>query len=294
MQKIPGGEGCIPGMVYLVGAGPGDPDLLTCRALRLIQTCDVILHDALITNEVLALAPNAEKINVGKRSGHHLARQGGIADMMIEYAKRGCRVVRLKGGDPGIFGRGGEEMQDLRAVNIPYELVPGVTSALAASGLSGISLTHRKLSGAVTIVTGYGADQTGRSTVSFKNLATMDHTLVILMGLARLPKIAEELMLEGRDPNTPVAVVQAASTSGQLTIRGTLSDISGRAASSGIASPATVIIGEVAALYDELAWRPNECGPSPFPPGARVTIQPLESESTDEGTSSSHDLGNSY
>ena len=121
-------------------------------------------------------------------------------------------------------------------------------------------------------------------------VALLDFDLPVLTG----PKIAEELMLEGRDPNTPVAVVQAASTSGQLTIRGTLSDISGRAASSGIASPATVIIGEVAALYDELAWRPNECGPSPFPPGARVTIQPLESESTDEGTSSSHDLGNSY
>jgi uroporphyrin-III C-methyltransferase len=189
MATIPGGAGCIPGMVYLVGAGPGDPNLLTCRALRLLQTCDVILHDALITTEVLDLAPNAERINVGKRSGHHLARQGGIAEMMIVQAKRERRIVRLKGGDPGIFGRGGEEMQDLRKAGVQYELVPGVTSALAASGLSGISLTHRKLSGAVTILTGFAASRTGRNELRFDVLAELDHTLVILMGLARLPLI---------------------------------------------------------------------------------------------------------
>ena len=282
MSTFPGGSGCVPGVVYLVGAGPGDPDLLTCRALRLLQTCDVVLHDALITAEVLDLAPNAKRVNVGKRSGHHLARQGGIAAMMVKYAQQGFRVVRLKGGDPGIFGRGGEEMQDLRHAGISYELIPGVTSALAASGLSGISLTHRKLSGAVTILTGYAASQTDRHEISFSTLAKINHTLVVLMGLAHLPRITEGLIREGRDPETPVAVVQAASTSGQRTIRGTLSDISARAASSGIASPATVIIGAVAALYDELAWRANQCGPAPFPPGAKVLLSHLESEFADD------------
>ena len=278
MSKLPGGSECIPGVVYLVGAGPGDPDLLTCRALRLLQTCDVILHDALITKEVLDLAPNAKRVNVGKRSGHHLARQGGIAAMMVEYAQQNLRIVRLKGGDPGIFGRGGEEMQDLRHAGIAYELVPGVTSALAASGLSGISLTHRKLSGAVTILTGYAASQTDRHEISFSTLAKINHTLVVLMGLAQLPRIAEGLIREGCDPETPVAVVQAASTSGQRTIRGTLSNISTHAASSGIASPATVIIGAVAALHDELAWRASQCGPAPFPPGATVLLPHLETE----------------
>lgn len=282
MSNFPGGSGCVPGVVYLVGAGPGDPDLLTCRALRLLQTCDVVLHDALITAEVLDLASAAKRVNVGKRSGHHLARQGGIAAMMVKYAQQGLRVVRLKGGDPGIFGRGGEEMQDLRHAGVSYELIPGVTSALAASGLSGISLTHRKLSGAVTILTGYAASQTDRHEISFETLAKINHTLVILMGLTQLPRIATGLIREGQDPETPVAVVQAASTSGQRTVRGTLSDISARAASFGIASPATVIIGSVASLYDELAWRPDQCGPAPFPPGAKVQLSQLESDFVDD------------
>lgn len=271
-QHSPGGPGCEPGVVYLVGAGPGDPDLLTCRALTLLQTADVILHDALVTEEVLALS-NAERIGVGKRSGHHFARQGGISALMVAHARQGCRVVRLKGGDPGIFGRGGEEMQALKAANIPYEVVPGVTAALAASALSGISLTHRKLSGAVTILTGHAAARsTGRGSIQYEALAEMDHTLVVLMGLARLPTIAQRLLEAGRDPATPVAVVQAASTAGQRTVRGTLGTIAAVADASGIASPATVIIGPVAALCDELAWRPDRVGPAGYPAGARVEL----------------------
>jgi uroporphyrin-III C-methyltransferase/precorrin-2 dehydrogenase/sirohydrochlorin ferrochelatase len=266
--------------VYLVGAGPGDPGLLTCRALRLLQTAEVILHDALITEEVLSLS-SAERINVGKRSGNHLARQGGIAAMMVVQAQRGRRVVRLKGGDPGIFGRGGEEMQALKAAGVPYEVVPGVTSALAASALSGISLTHRKLSGAVTILTGFAAARTGRGAIRYEALAELDHTLVVLMGLARLPAITGRLLDAGRDPDTPVAVIQAASTAGQRTVRGTLSNISAAAEASQIASPATVIIGAVAALCDELAWRPERTGPAPFPAGARVCLPQPEKEVAD-------------
>jgi uroporphyrin-III C-methyltransferase/precorrin-2 dehydrogenase/sirohydrochlorin ferrochelatase len=253
---------------------------LTCRALRLLQTAEVILHDALITEEVLELS-SAERINVGKRSGHHLARQGGIAAMMVAEAKKGRRVVRLKGGDPGIFGRSGEEMQSLKTANIPYEVVPGVTSALAASALSGISLTHRKMSGAVTILTGHAAARTGRGALRYELLAELDHTLVVLMGLGRLPTIADRLLEAGRDPTTPVAVVQAASTAGQRTVRGTLRTIAAVAEAFGIASPATVIIGSVAALCDELAWRPDQLGPTAYPPGARVHLTPPEKETAD-------------
>lgn len=281
MKRVPpGGPGCEPGVVYLVGAGPGDPSLLTCRALRLLETADVVLHDALVTEEVLELS-SAVRINVGKRSGHHLARQGGIAAMMVREARKGLRVVRLKGGDPGIFGRGGEEMQDLRAANVAYEVVPGVTSALAASALSGISLTHRKLSSAVTILTGHAVARTGRGEIRYEALAALDQTLVVLMGLARLPTIVERLMDAGRDPTTPVAVVQAASTAGQRTIRGTLQNISAIAEASGIASPSTVIIGPVAALHDELSWRPDHLGPAAYPEGARVHLVVPDKDTAD-------------
>ncbi len=269
----PGGVPCAPGTVYLVGAGPGDPDLLTCRALRLLRSAEIVFHDALITREILALAaPSALRVHVGKRSGHHLARQGGIAAMLVHAARQGRRVVRLKGGDPGIFGRGGEEMQALRRAGVPYELVPGISAALAASGLSGISLTHRALSGAVTIVTGHDAARLSRGAVSYEALAAIDHTIVVLMGLGRLATITSGLVSAGRPADTPVAVVQAASTAGQRTVVGTLGDIVQRAAAAAISSPATVIIGPVAALADELGFRPPGHGPAPFPPG--ITVAP--------------------
>ena len=267
-----GGEGCEPGNVYLVGAGPGDPTLLTCRALRLLQTAEIVIHDALITPEVLELATNARLINVGKRSGHHLARQVRIAEIMIEHSLDNKKVLRLKGGDPGLFGRVGEEMQALRAAGVQYELVPGISSVNAASGLSGISLTHRLLSSAVTIVTGHeAARQDGED--HLQCLKDLNHTLVILMGLEKLPEITEKLMEFGHDPFTPVAIVQSASTSGQKTISGPLNKISSIAHRSGIASPATVIVGKVAALSEELAWRNESDGPTPFQPGAKVKIK---------------------
>ena len=272
-DRFPGGAPCEPGVVYLVGAGPGDPRLLTCRALRLLQTADVVLHDALVTWEMLDLAPaEAERVHVGKRSGHHFARQGGIAALMVEHAQGGRRVVRLKGGDPGIFGRGGEEMEALQRAGVRYEVVPGITAALAASGLSGISLTHRRMSGAVTIMTGHDAANEERGPLSYGAIGGMDHTLVILMGLARLPIIAERLIEGGRDPDTPVAVVQAASTAGQRTVRASLRNVAAAAEAAGVVSPATIIVGEVAALCDVLAWRPEASGPEAFPPGARVRL----------------------
>ena len=271
---VPGGEACVPGVVYLVGAGPGDPNLLTCRALRLLQTASVVIHDALITVEVLGLASQAMLINVGKRSGHHLARQGGIAEIMISFAHGNHKVVRLKGGDPGVFGRVGEEMQALRKADVAYEVVPGISSVIAASGLSGISLTHRMLSSAVTVITGHEAARNSKQN-HLMCLKDLRHTLVILMGLAKLPEITQKLLELGHHPNTPVAVVQSASTSGQKTIRGVLHNIAAMSEISEIASPATVIIGKVAALHDQLAWRREQEGPTPFEPGARVSREPV-------------------
>ena len=188
---------------------------------------------------------------------------------MISLAQSNHKIVRLKGGDPGIFGRVGEEMQALKKANVKYELVPGISSVIAASGLSGISLTHRMLSSAVTIITGHEAARNKKED-HFLCLKDLNHTLVILMGLAKLPSITAKLIDFGHNPNTPVAVIQSASTSGQKTIRGSLHNIALVAEASGIASPATVIIGKVAALHDNLAWRDDNEGPASFKPGAKV------------------------
>ncbi len=235
--------------VWLVGAGPGDPGLLTVRARELLDAADVIVHDALVSAEIMATLPeSAELVNVGKRRGKKLAEQEEIHDVLARHARAGKRVVRLKGGDPFVFGRGGEERGALRDRGVPCEVVPGVTSGFAAAAAAGIPVTHRGVSGAVTIITGHDAADSPDRDVSWHHLARTDHTLVVLMGLARLPEIARRLVGEGRDPATPVAVVQEGTTPRQREVRGTLADIAERVAEAGVEAPAAVIVGPVSRL----------------------------------------------
>jgi uroporphyrin-III C-methyltransferase len=242
--------------VFLVGAGPGGPGLLTCRARHLLQEADVVVHDALIAPSVLALIPaHAERVNVGKRRGKHLAEQGEIQEVLLDHASRGRRVVRLKGGDPLLFGRGAEEMAALREAGIAYEVVPGIPSPFAAPLMAGIPVTHRDHSSAVTVVTGHNAADHARHAVAWQQLAGTDHTLVILMGLSKLDLIARRLIDLGRPADTPAAVVQEAALPGQQAVYGTLADIADKAAEAGIQAPATIIVGAVAALGPTLRWR---------------------------------------
>ena len=239
-----------PGNVYLVGAGPGDPGLITVRGRALLDAADVVVHDALISSEMMATIPeNAERIDVGKRRGKHKKEQDEIHRILVEQALKGKIVVRLKGGDPVLFGRGAEERQALRKEGIPCEIVPGVSAAWAAPASIGVPVTHREVSGAVTIVTGHDA-ATPRRRVSWQKLAGTDHTLVVFMGLARLREIAARLIREGRPADTPVAVVQEATTPRQKHVIGTLIDIGDRAEKAKIEAPAAVIVGRVVDFGD--------------------------------------------
>lgn len=242
-------------MVWLVGAGPGDPGLLTVRGHELLRNAEVVLHDALVSPAILELVPDgALLVDVGKRAGKHKAEQAAIGQQLIDHARSGKRVVRLKGGDPLVFGRGAEEMLQLREAGVPYEVVPGVSIAAAGPAMAGIPVTHRELAGAFMVVTGHDA-ATGRRPVSWHALAGTDHTLVVLMGLKRLGDIAARLIAAGRDPSTPVAVVQHASLPTQEVVLGTLEDISERVEAAGLSAPAITVVGPVAALHEVLSWR---------------------------------------
>ena len=240
------------GTVYLVGAGPGDPGLLTVRGLDLIRRADVAVYDRLVNPELLdELSPQARRIFVGKASGHHTLPQEEINELLISHARRGHCVVRLKGGDPFVFGRGGEEAEALAAAGIPFEIVPGVSSAIAVPAYAGIPLTHRKLSSSFAVVTGHEACK-GRSPVDWSRLATAVDTLVILMGLKNLPQIVSQLIQHGRPPETPAALIRYGTTARQEVIVGTLSDIAAKAESLG--PPVIVVVGEVVRLERELNW----------------------------------------
>ena len=228
--------------VALVGAGPGDPDLLTVRAARLIAEADVVVHDALVSDAVLALArPDAELIDVGKRPGQSVA-QDLINVLLVRLAGTGRRVVRLKGGDPFVFGRGGEEALALADAGFACEVVPGITSAVAAPAAAGIPVTHRSLSAAFTVVTGHR--QAGEQPVDWQALARVGGTVVVLMGVAQRGLIAQELMAGGLPADTPVAAVYRASTPQQRVVRCRLDDL----ATAEVQSPSTLVIGAVAAL----------------------------------------------
>jgi uroporphyrinogen III methyltransferase/synthase len=245
-----------PGTVYLVGAGPGDPGLLTARALELLRGADVVLHDKLIPFEALdVVRADAIVIDVGKIGGGRQVPQADTNALLLEHARAGRSVVRLKGGDPFVFGRGGEEAQLLLAEGIPVEVVPGITAGIAASAYAGIPVTQRGLASAVAFVTGHEDPSKPESAVDWPALAAFPGTLVLYMGMRALPRIAQRLTEEGRSADEPVAVVERGTMPDQRVVTGTLSDIAERVAQEGVGAPAVTIVGPVAGLRDELAWR---------------------------------------
>ena len=241
------------GEVYLVGAGPGDPDLLTLRALRLMHKADVVLYDRLVSPEILLkLRPDAQKIYVGKRSADHAVPQETINEMLVRLAEEGNRVLRLKGGDPFIFGRGGEELESLAAAGIPFQIVPGITAASGCASYAGIPLTHRDYSQSVRFLTGHTRD--GRVPLEWDILVREQQTLVFYMGLAGLPVICDELLKHGMSSTTPVAVVQQGTTQTQKVVVGNLDRIADLAMEKEIQAPTIIIIGEVVKLQPSLSW----------------------------------------
>lgn len=246
-NKTPVGE------VYIVGAGPGDPELLTFKALRLMQQADIVFYDALVSPQVLDLCRrDADKVYVGKKRSNHAVAQLGINELLINEAKKGRRVVRLKGGDPFIFGRGGEEIESLRAHHIPYQVVPGITAASAAASYAGIPLTHRDHSQSVRFVTGFL--KAGAPNNNFKSFLNTDETVVFYMGLHSLARLTEGLVEAGRSAETPIAIVSNASMPNQQVLTGTLATITELQEQHQLPTPALLIMGDVVALHHDLAW----------------------------------------
>jgi uroporphyrinogen III methyltransferase/synthase len=244
------------GKVYLVGAGPGDPGLITVRGKNLLERAEVVVYDYLAGKKLLKHAPaDAQLIYVGKKGGvQHTHTQEEINQMLVDHALAGKTVVRLKGGDPFIFGRGGEEVQRLHAVGIPFEVVPGVTSATAAATYAGIPITHRDYTASVAFLTGHEDPTKESSNLDWSKLATGVGTLVIYMGIKNLPIIVDNLIKHGRDPQTPVAVVRWASTPEQKSVVGTLETIAQVVKDAGIRPPSLIVVGEVVKLRDEIDW----------------------------------------
>lgn len=240
-------EGSAPGAIYLVGAGPGDPDLLTIRAHRLLQSADVIVYDRLVSDGVLDLSRrDADMIYVGKSPGAHAMGQEDINALLVKLGREGKQVIRLKGGDPFLFGRGGEERLAVEAAGLSCHIVPGITAAAGIGAATGIPLTHRGLAQSCSFITGHGED--GETDIDWQSLARGKTTIVVYMGLAALPRIATRLAEHGLSPDTPAVVVEKGNTPEQRIVSGTLSNIAVRARADGIAGPALTIIGEVAAL----------------------------------------------
>jgi uroporphyrin-III C-methyltransferase len=250
------------GRVVLVGAGPGDPDLLTLRAARLLAEAECVVVDHLVSAEVLALVnPGARVIDAGKESGHHAMAQEDINALLVRLAREGREVVRLKGGDPFVFGRGGEELQALAAAGVRFEVVPGITAGSGVATYAGIPLTHRDFAQSVTFVTGHlRAGSTDAP--DWTALARPRQTVVIYMGLAALPEICRQLVAHGRDASCPAAVVQQGTTREQRVVSGTLADLPPRVAAAHLRSPCLVIVGEVVRLREQLAW--FEAPPEPL------------------------------
>jgi len=241
--------------VYLVGAGPGDPGLLTVRAVQVIALADAILHDKLIPPEALAgVKPGAQVLDVGKVGGGAQVPQGDTNELLVALARKGATVVRLKGGDPFVFGRGGEEAQVLRAADIPYEVVPGVTAGVGASAYAGIPVTQRGVASAVAFVTGHQEKGAEGTALDWPALARFPGTLVFYMGVRALARIAERLIAGGRAPDEPAAIVERGTLPGQRVVVSALSDLPARAEAAGVGAPAITVVGPVAALHAELAW----------------------------------------
>ena len=246
------------GKVWLVGAGPGDPELISVKGMRLIRSADAVVYDRLVDRRLLDNArEDAELIDVGKIPGKRINRQEDINSLLVNLGNAGKRVVRLKGGDPFVFGRGGEEAESLATSGVPFEVVPGITSAIAAPAYAGIPLTHRKLASSFTVVTGSEDPTKPDSAVDWEALAKSSDTLAILMGQSNLRTIADALARYGRAPETPVALVQWGTEAYQRTLVGTLSDIADKAASAGIGAPAVTVVGDVVRLRDAIRWFDN-------------------------------------
>lgn len=241
------------GEVWLVGAGPGDPELLTLKALRFMYAADVVLYDRLVSDEIMTMVrPDAEKIFVGKEAKHHPVPQEQINNKLIHYARQGLKVLRLKGGDPFIFGRGGEEIEELAEAGIPFQVVPGITSASGCSAYAGIPLTHRDYSQSVSFVTGHLKDD--RPDLDWHMLAKEQQTLVIYMGLMALPVISEKLISHGMRADMPVAVVEQGTRANQRVVTASLTDIDAVVKKAELKAPALIIVGPVVKLRNTLAW----------------------------------------
>jgi uroporphyrin-III C-methyltransferase len=243
------------GIVSLVGAGPGDPGLITVRGLKALQQATVVIYDRLVHPSLVDEAPaQAQRIYVGKESGIHCVPQAQINQLLVKYASQGERVVRLKGGDPFVFGRGGEEAEALVAAGLPFEIIPGVSSVVAVPAYAGIPVTHRKVASSFAVITGHEEGSKEHSAIDWQRLATAVDTLVILMGTKGLARITAQLIQHGRAPETPVALIRWGTTSEQSTLIGTLADIAAKATAVELEPPVVTVIGEVVNLAERLQW----------------------------------------
>jgi len=244
------------GKVYLVGAGPGDPKLITLRAVELLKIADVVLYDRLVSKKILAMVPKkAKKVYVGRDVGDDYLHQESTNDLMVKYAKTKKNIVRLKGGDPIIFGRGGEEAEYLKKKKIKFEIIPGITSGIGSATYAGIPLTHRNFASSVVFVTGHEDLQKSEEKVRWKKLAKSVDTIVIMMGLSRIGIICKQLIEGGMNKKTPVAVIQEGTTPQQKMITGNVSNISKLVTQKKIRSPSIIIIGKVVNLSKTIGWK---------------------------------------
>jgi len=296
VAPLPRQSAASPGRVVLVGAGPGDIDLITVKGLKLLQAADAVVYDALVEKRVLECCrPGARLHYVGKRDKRHTKPQAEINDLLIREARAGGLVVRLKGGDPFIFGRGGEEAEALAAAGVPFEIVPGVSAGIGVPAYAGIPLTHRDFTSELVFVTGHECSN-GRQPVDWKRYADGSASIVIFMGLHSLPEVARQLLEHGRDPACPVAVIENGTTAWQRTIVAPLMRVAEEAAAAGIQPPALVVIGDVVRLREKVAWKTERAIPqttSSYSPGsttASMTVGPddARAEANADRNASSH------
>lgn len=244
------------GKVFIVGAGPGDPKLITLKAVEAIKSSDIVLYDRLVSKQIVSMIPKrSQKMYVGRDVGDDYKHQDTTNDLMVKFAKKNKNVVRLKGGDPFIFGRGGEEAEFLRKHKVKYEIIPGITSGIGSAEYSGIPLTHRDYASSVVFVTGHEDAKKTKSVVEWKKLAKSVDTIVIMMGLSRIGIISQRLVSGGLDKNTPVAVIQNGTTDEHKMIKGTLANISKKINDAKIKPPAIIVVGKVVRLSDKIGWR---------------------------------------
>ena len=243
------------GKVFICGAGPGDPKLMTLRAMELLKTCNIVLYDRLVSKEIIDQIPaESEKAYVGRMVGDPATHQDRTNDLMVKYAKKGKDVLRLKGGDPFIFGRGAEEAEYLIKHGVEFEIVPGITSSIASPAYAGIPLTHRRYSSSVAIVTGHEDAKKDKLVVKWDELAGAVDTIVVLMGIAELDRISHNLIKAGMKKSIKVAIVASGTTDNQRIVKGTLGNIAKLSEKANIRSPAVIVIGSVAGLSDKLDW----------------------------------------